>query len=158
MQFHKIKDGQGDYHSYDTDLLYQELTNLLGSADGRWQLLNTDAGEKISFDVIALDPDVDLSGVSALVQAHGGASSVLERAKAAKKRAVNTAVVAKIREQYDQNEEFKMLRLQLFQLGGGETAVYNVYIEGLRSTGQAIKDLIDQCESLAEVEQVAIEI
>jgi hypothetical protein len=71
MRFTKIRDGQGDYNSYDTGLLYEELTAMLGPAEGRWQLLNTDHGTQRSFDVVALDPTVDLSGVSALVAAHG---------------------------------------------------------------------------------------
>lgn len=81
MRFVKIKEGIGDYTSYDTSSLNDALKTEFGT---NFTLANTDQGEQISFDVMLkaeIDTPANQQIVRDIVLAHGSASAVLQRYK-----------------------------------------------------------------------------
>lgn len=53
---------------------------------------------------------------------------------------INIQVIQKIREQYDQNEEYKMLRFGILDSSNAEFVAYNAYVEECRVWGQLEKE------------------
>lgn len=55
---------------------------------------------------------------------------------------IDNQVINKIREKYDQNEEFKMLRLGVANPSNEEFLLYSSYVEECRGWGQSEKNVL----------------
>lgn len=99
------------------------------------------------FSVEALpDPESGADILSCVLKADAESKTVwyeyIRRSEeqAKREKEIDAAVVAKIRERYDANEELKMLRLGITDPENADFATYNAYVEECRAWGRSQKD------------------
>jgi len=66
MKYKKIKDGEGDFNSFNAVKLHEALIELLGDQDGKWDLSTNQNSITINVNVEGLD----LTGVDKVFEDH----------------------------------------------------------------------------------------
>jgi hypothetical protein len=92
MQFTKIKDGQGDYVSYETSVLVDELRLRFGD---NFIIRNTDQGGQVNFEVTLLneaDTPENEKLLIELIRGHGSEEEVAKRLDQNKKDVHNQVI------------------------------------------------------------------
>lgn len=145
----------GDFNDFTINDLVKELVSELGqpiiSNDQKWYITSHSSEIKIHIDdsVTFIKANVDT-----IVITHGSTAQCLVRYKNKAKKEVDNNIVQKIRETYDVNEEYKLLRLGAKNNADVAFIAYDTAVSGYVSQGTTIKTSIDGAVDTSAVDAI----
>ena len=162
MRYTKFKNEEGHFHDFDNTLLIKELEVGLDPMKNGvdFNCYTEDIGRALRVARLGDTPwtQVEKDQINALIAEHGSEEQVLQRAKDKRKAEVSANVVAKIRETYSADKEFKIHRKRIKGDIDDYFDDYDDLVDDKTTQGNTLEIAIEACTTLTQVEAVDITI